>query len=45
MGDYDLCKEVFVRKGVETAGRPFEDQMYRFKIMNPEKEFGADSKK
>lgn len=35
-----MLKELFVRRGHDFAGRPFEEIYDRFRIMNNDKEFG-----
>lgn len=38
--DYEILKDVFVKRGQDFAGRPFEEMYDRFRIMNPEKDYG-----
>ena len=38
--DYDTLKDIFVKRGHDFAGRPFEEMYDRFRIMNPEKDYG-----
>ncbi len=41
VGEYELLKELFARRGGDVSGRPFEEGSFsRLRIMNPEKEFG-----
>ena len=38
--DYETLKDIFVKRGQDFAGRPFEEMYDRFRIMNPEKDYG-----